>query len=1485
MKNKYKIISILCVFAIVFSFFSVVSSFGISAANENNDVILAATQYVNNARNSATSEGLLSAVKAVNSKLTLKKEDFYIKHSVDGCTDDDKTSGYPLKIEGSDGAVSAIIYNGKTAIPFSCAFSHSTEVIHISEVAVAGTSKGFSYDKLKGNVVGYSGTADKIVFPKGYKGTLASLSDEKFPNRNNVKVIMFKNSDKTYKLSANSLNGFAGNAEDPSPEAWNYKSLKALDIFGGENFCGSGKTGIFGEKNTVAFLPALKYVSLPEALENSDFINNWCFSYLPMLENINVPYCNGQIMFGSFKYTGARELTYQIRETDFASSAKYGIPNGTVNEIDCNSAATFLQGAAYVSASVNEQLTNKTAETDIFSNPALYAEGWKNMSEGWPKLVSPSTDYFKTFTVSAFSDWTLIGNYYLKSYKLSDGKSTSYFYTVKKNPDIEKKENEIIKAACDYVDKNKNLCTFDGLVDALNSVSGDVTVKEENFYIKHSVDGCTDNDTVSGYPLTVEGSDGAVSAVLNFYSEEYNFVRAFAREDEQIDITKTAVAGSDSDFIYDSNDNVIGYTGNADKIVFPSGYKGTLEKITDSSMFPNRDNIKVIIFANGDKAVPLKEGALSGYGENSNDAYSSWMFKSLRAVEIYKDRNYLWSTNNGKTNILASNGVIRNLPNVKYLTLPYVLDNADIIAAYNVYCMPALENVNIPGKAYIQQYAFYNTSLREIEFGVPGYLTEIDKWGNAAHNDDGYGPIGGTRNVLLNSQINETIKDITFVQASAYAAANINECISSGKSSSDIINCGLDGLVGWSASTKDYFKAMNIKYASDWSKGKISDTALIDIYYGQNVARMNAERVKTLTCLSADNEFTSPFSPDVTEYSLTVPYSVTSVDFKTNLANGAVLKSVEGNSDFEVGVTKRVVLTVTTVDGDDVEYTVNVTRDREYSLSDVEKLLQDVSASYKATNSTSQSVYEAMLKKSVVTTGFTLNIDEYYLYKSIMGAKDNYGVIASGYNGYIISNVNISNGELSENILLKSTVAPDMKEYTFKKSEISTKKDFMLSADGKTLEYYTGEAKKIVIPEGITSIDMGWFDGNTANAQVIIFPNSLVECDGTGLCAKLRHLEVCAFGDEFRELPAGAFENCYMLQIVQLPQNLETIGSGAFQFTCMLEELFIPEGVVNINNKAFWQSGVRRLLIPSNVKNLLPDSICYPCNGPSDNSYLSSEYKDSEDYKIVGDFYNSRVIDNLRVRVLSPDVVYDRNFGSNATGWLGHVVTVYAPEEFKGTFEPTGSNSSYNFNMNMAFLEACAYANVYLDNMVITNKTTADDVLAMAKSSFYSLNDYEVSFAEPFKVSKSVATGSIKLSDGTNDFIISFNRPVFKETEIEHFEFKYATNDTLKHNYISETENDTVYTTRYKYETEQYLEYYDGADTNISDGNNVEVNAENNQQASGKRRLVRKKIIYPFYMQTWFIIVCVIAVLAVVAGVILLIIAKKKSAKRIMGEK
>lgn len=73
---------------------------------------------------------------------------------------------------------------------------------------------------------------------------------------------------------------------------------------------------------------------------------------------------------------------------------------------------------------------------------------------------------------------------------------------------------DVLAAAEAYVTETGNNVTAEGLRNAVKAVNSEVRLLDEDFFVKHAVPGVKDDDTQSGYPLEIPGSDGAVAAVF-----------------------------------------------------------------------------------------------------------------------------------------------------------------------------------------------------------------------------------------------------------------------------------------------------------------------------------------------------------------------------------------------------------------------------------------------------------------------------------------------------------------------------------------------------------------------------------------------------------------------------------------------------------------------------------------------------------------------------------------------------------------------------------------------------------------------------------------------------------------------------------------------------------------------------------------------------------------------------------------------------------
>lgn len=126
------------------------------------------------------------------------------------------------------------------------------------------------------------------------------------------------------------------------------------------------------------------------------------------------------------------------------------------------------------------------------------------------------------------------------------------------------------------------------------------------------------------------------------------------------------------------------------------------------------------------------------------------------------------------------------------------------------------------------------------------------------------------------------------------------------------------------------------------------------------------------------------------------------------------------------------------------------------------------------------------------------------------------------------------------------------------------------------------------VPEGVTSIGRSAFSYCEALASVEL-PGSITTM-GEEIFYQSELLETAGpvgSGCDIQfgwtdKIPAHAFESCYSLRAVELPQGLQEIGEEAFLW-CPLTELVIPEGVTTIGSHAFYNCKLTSLVLPGTL--------------------------------------------------------------------------------------------------------------------------------------------------------------------------------------------------------------------------------------------------------------------------------------------------------------
>ncbi|MDR1891690.1 MAG: hypothetical protein LBQ48_01575, partial [Oscillospiraceae bacterium] len=426
-----RLIGSLAAAAMIFSVLFAVS-IPASANGTADEVCAAARAYVEINKNLVTPEGLLAAVRRAVPSATLRAttsggtddsamlvtgDDFFIKHAVPGVTDDDTTSGYPLDIPGSDGAVAALFEVGGEKIGFAASFPHEKEVLHISSYAIVNPGDSRFTIDAGGYVTAFSGSADKLIFPAGEPNGTGVYGirgggdlENDFPNMNQIKAVIFASEGshpgRTKPFQAQTFYGY-------NTTTWNksqWTGLVALDIYRDVDYYASGIADRFSAERIVNGLPSLKYLRLPTVLgQNAVGYNS--FAGNSVLENTNIPTSDGGYGNGTFWNNGVRDYFQNNIKSIWGAepwqavaksgSSAFGWPSeplvaagGTRNSISPDTPMTLPRAAALAQAKAGElawsdDLTALSVEA-VLKSVITGSDDTTYLTEGtfWEKLTT-----------------------------------------------------------------------------------------------------------------------------------------------------------------------------------------------------------------------------------------------------------------------------------------------------------------------------------------------------------------------------------------------------------------------------------------------------------------------------------------------------------------------------------------------------------------------------------------------------------------------------------------------------------------------------------------------------------------------------------------------------------------------------------------------------------------------------------------------------------------------------------------------------------------------------------------------------------------------------------------------------------------------------------------------------------------------------------------------------------------------------------------
>ena len=152
---------------------------------------------------------------------------------------------------------------------------------------------------------------------------------------------------------------------------------------------------------------------------------------------------------------------------------------------------------------------------------------------------------------------------------------------------------------------------------------------------------------------------------------------------------------------------------------------------------------------------------------------------------------------------------------------------------------------------------------------------------------------------------------------------------------------------------------------------------------------------------------------------------------------------------------------------------------------------------------------------------------------------------------------------------------------------IGADKDGFVIVNGILCDY-TGDARSVVIPEGVTGIGPKVFKGCKSLEQVTI-PSSVTYI-GYNAFEGCSHLRQIAIPEGITAIGSKAFEGCKNLEQITIPSSVTSIGNEAFRECSSLRQVAIPEGVTIIGSEAFRQcESLTVVTIPNSVTSIGDD--------------------------------------------------------------------------------------------------------------------------------------------------------------------------------------------------------------------------------------------------------------------------------------------------------
>lgn len=174
--------------------------------------------------------------------------------------------------------------------------------------------------------------------------------------------------------------------------------------------------------------------------------------------------------------------------------------------------------------------------------------------------------------------------------------------------------------------------------------------------------------------------------------------------------------------------------------------------------------------------------------------------------------------------------------------------------------------------------------------------------------------------------------------------------------------------------------------------------------------------------------------------------------------------------------------------------------------------------------------------------------------------------------------------------------------------------DFIIR--GGVLEKYTGAATKVIIPNMVSHIGCGAFQGCLGITDVVI-PNSVENICYSAFenCSKLKRIVIPA---NVKVVEPKAFYSCSNLEEVIISEGVEIIGSWAFKDCVSLKSIVLPDSVKEIGESIFCECVKLNNVRLSNNLLYIPDAAFEHCS-----MLKNIEVPESINKIVIGAFTNS----------------------------------------------------------------------------------------------------------------------------------------------------------------------------------------------------------------------------------------------------------------------